>query len=189
MNVSPVSKWMCCALLAVLVGGFGNRALGQGGGGDAPPLLDAKRMRLQPEEIVAPLKIFGDSSKEGFYVYRNRFGPHQTSKPHYHDKDRWAMVVKGTWYTGEGDVFRPDKMVPIKAGGFMFHPAGLHHYDGSMDDNEVIVQLMGYGPVNTVQTEVDEKGNPIGNNPKNPNRGRGTGTGAPGEAPASRGRQ
>jgi hypothetical protein len=25
----------------------------------------------------------------------------------------------------------------------MFHPAGYHHYDGSMDDNEVIVQLMG----------------------------------------------
>ena len=29
---------------------------------------------------------------------------------------------------------------------------------------------MGYGPVTTVQTEVDEKGNPIGNNPKNPNK-------------------
>ncbi len=40
MKVSPVSKWMCCALLAVLVGGFGNLALGQGGGGDAPPLLE-----------------------------------------------------------------------------------------------------------------------------------------------------
>jgi hypothetical protein len=55
------------------------------------------------------------------------------------------MVVKGTWYTGEGDVSKPETMVPIKgaAGGFMFHPAGYHHYDGSMDDNEVIVQLMG----------------------------------------------
>jgi oxalate decarboxylase/phosphoglucose isomerase-like protein (cupin superfamily) len=80
------------------------------------------------------------------------------------------MVIKGTWYTGEGDVFRPDKMVPVKAGGIMFHPAGLHHYDGSMDDQEVVVQLMGYGPVTTVQTEVDEKGNPIGSNPKNPNK-------------------
>ena len=161
MNVSPVSKWMCCAILAVLVGGFGNRALGQGGGGgEAPPLLDAKRMRLQPEEMVAPLKIFGDSSKEGFYMYRNRFGPHQTSRPHYHDKDRWAMVVKGTWYTGEGDVFRPDKMVPIKEGGFMYHPANFHHYDGAKDE-EVVVQIMGMGPVKTVQTEVDANGNPV----------------------------
>ena len=71
------------------------------------------------------------------------------------------MVVKGTWYTGEGDVLKPETMVPIKAGGFMFHPADYHHYDGSMDDQEVIVQLMGYGPVTTVQTEVDAKGNPM----------------------------
>ena len=95
------------------------------------------------------------------------------------------MVVKGTWYTGEGDVFKPETMVPIKAGGFMFHPAGYHHYDGSMDDNEVIVQLMGYGPVTTVQTEVDAKGDPTGNNPKNPNRGRGAG--ASSGAPSGRG--
>jgi len=179
MNVTRSAKVMCCALAAVLLGGFGNRALGQGGGGSAPPLLDAKKLRLQPEEAIAPLKIFGDSSKEGFYIYRNRFGPRQTSRPHYHDKDRWAMVVKGTWYTGEGDVFKPETMVPIKAGGFMFHPAGYHHYDGSMDDNEVIVQLMGAGPVTTVQTEVDAQGNPIGNNPANPTRGRGPGAAAP----------
>jgi len=179
MNVTRSAKVMCCALAAVLLGSFGNRELGQGGSGSAHPLLDAKKLRLQPEEAIAPLKIFGDSSKEGFYIYRNRFGPRQTSRPHYHDKDRWAMVVKGTWYTGEGDVFKPETMVPIKAGGFMFHPAGYHHYDGSMDDNEVIVQLMGAGPVTTVQTEVDAKGNPIGNNPANPTRGRGPGAAAP----------
>jgi hypothetical protein len=189
MNVSRSAKLTCCALAAVLVGGFGNRVIGQGGGGEAPPLLDAKRLRLQPEEMTPPLKIFGDSSKEGFYIYRNRFAAHQTSRPHYHDKDRWALVVKGTWYTGEGDVFRPEKMVPIKAGGFMFHPAGYHHYDGSMDDNEVVVQLMGYGPVNTTQTEVDEKGNPTGNNPLNPNRGRGRGTAAPTTTGRGRGGQ
>ena len=176
MAVTRSVKWMCCVFAAGLVlGTFGHRALGQGGGGEAPPVLDAKKLRVQPELLVAPLKIFGDSSKEGYYIYRNRFGPHQTSRPHYHDKDRWAMVVKGTWYTGEGDVFKPEAMVPIKAGGFMFHPAGLHHYDGSMDDNEVIVQLMGFGPVTSVQTEVDEKGNPIGNNPKNPDHHQGQG--------------
>ena len=94
MNVTRSATLMCCALAAVLLGGFGNRALGQGGGGDAPPILDAKKMRMQPEDAIAPLKIFGDSSKEGFYIYRNRFGPHQTSRPHYHDKDRWGMVIR-----------------------------------------------------------------------------------------------
>ena len=79
----------------MLVGGFGNRALGQGGGGDKPPILDAKRLRMQPEDAHASLKIFGDSSKEGFYIYRNRFGPKQTSRPHYHDKDRWGTGDQG----------------------------------------------------------------------------------------------
>jgi quercetin dioxygenase-like cupin family protein len=86
------------------------------------------------------------------YVYRNRFAPGRTSRPHYHDQDRWVTVIKGTWWTGEGDVFDADKMVPIKAGGMMYHPAGFHHYDGAKDE-EVIVQIMGMGPVKTVQTE------------------------------------
>lgn len=177
MDLSRCAKWICCGLAAIMLGGYGGTVFGQAGA-NAPPIINASKLRAQPEEVVAPLRIVGDQTKDGFYVYRNRFGPRQTSRPHYHDKDRWAMVVKGTWYTGEGDVFQPDKMIPVKAGGFMFHPAGYHHYDGSMDDEEVIVQLMGFGPVTTVQTEVDAKGNPIGNNPKNPNRGRGTGTGA-----------
>jgi long-subunit fatty acid transport protein len=48
-------------------------------------------------------------------------------------------VIKGTWWTGEGDVYQPDKRVVIKAGGFVF-----------------------IRPVKTVQTEVDEKGQPVG---------------------------
>jgi hypothetical protein len=46
------------------------------------------------------------------------------------------------------------------AGGMMFHPAGLHHYDGAKEE-DVIVQIMGMGPVQTIQTEVDEHGNPV----------------------------
>jgi hypothetical protein len=128
---------------------------------------------MQPEEANpnGNTAVFGQQNAEGFYVYRNRFGPHQTSKPHYHDKDRWVTVIKGTWYGGEGDTWEPEKMVGIKAGGFMFHQANMHHYDGSCDDQEVIVQIMGYGPVKTVQTEVDASGAPAFNNPANPNRG------------------
>jgi quercetin dioxygenase-like cupin family protein len=126
----------------------------------AKPLVDAAHLRMNPEQTLTGGSVFGDPSQAGVYVYRNRFGPGQTSRPHYHDRDRWVTVIKGTWWTDEGDVFRPDKMVPIKAGGFMFHPAGLHHYDGAKDE-ETIVQIMGIGPVKTVQTEVDEKGQPV----------------------------
>jgi quercetin dioxygenase-like cupin family protein len=130
---------------------------------------------MNPEQALTggSVRVLGDQSKPGMYIYRNRFAPGNTSRPHYHDQDRYVTVIKGTWWTGEGDVFQPDKMVPIKPGGFMFHPAGLHHYDGAKDE-EVIVQIMGMGPVKTVQTEVDEKGNPV------------TGRGATGTEPNTR---
>src|SRR5262245_54527177 len=99
----------------------------------AKPLVDAKNLRMSADQGMAAVPVFGDPSKPGMYVYRNRFAAGNTSRPHYHDQDRWVTVIKGTWYTGEGDVFAPSKMVPIKTGGFMFHPAGYHHYDGSQD--------------------------------------------------------
>jgi hypothetical protein len=61
---------------------------------------------------------------------------------------------------GEGDVYRPETMIPIKEGGFMFHPAGYHHYDGARDE-DVIVQIMGMGPVRTTQPEVDANRQPV----------------------------
>ncbi len=128
----------------------------------APPLVDKDHLRMQPEAALTggSVRVFGDQGQPGMYVYRNRFAPGVTSRPHYHDQDRWVTVIKGTWWTGEGDVFQPDKMVPIKEGGMMYHPAGFHHYDGAKD-GEVIVQIMGMGPVKTVQTEVDASGNPV----------------------------
>lgn len=183
MRFPSFIRWSCCAAGAMVLGALTGPAFGQA---PAAPLVNASHMRIQleeamPTEVNRSIPIFGSPDKEGFYVYRSRFGPHQTSRPHFHDKDRWVTVIKGTWYTGEGDVFRPETMVPIKAGGFMFHPANMHHYDGSMDDNEVIVQLMGYGPMKTTQTETDAAGKPIGANPLNPNPARGRGA-----APATR---
>lgn len=123
-------------------------------------LVDADNKRMAPEQGLVSTTVFGDPNKPGIYVIRNRFAPGITSRPHFHDQDRFVTVIKGTWWTDEGDVFRPDKMVPIKEGGFMYHPANYHHYDGAKDE-EVVVQIMGMGPVKTVQTEVDANGNPV----------------------------
>jgi quercetin dioxygenase-like cupin family protein len=123
------------------------------------PLVDASHLRMQPEAAEAAfgkevqVTVFGDPAKPGLYAIRRRFKPGEMSRPHYHDKDRLVTVIKGTWYTGEGDVFDPAKTTPVKTGGFMLHPAGLHHWDGAKD-NEVIVQIIGMGPVQTVNTEM-----------------------------------
>ncbi len=83
------------------------------------------------------------------------FPPGVMSKPHFHGETRYATVLKGTWYTGEGDVFDPGKTVPLKPGSFMKHPAGTHHYDGAKDE-EVIVQLIGMGPSTTTRMKPNE---------------------------------
>jgi hypothetical protein len=119
------------------------------------PLLSADRKRLQPEDAYSDnnVLIYGDPNKAGMYIIRNHFKAGQMSRPHFHDQDRYVTVIKGTWWTGEGDKYAPETTVAIKTGGIMFHPAGYHHYDGAKQE-DCIVQIMGMGPVKTTQTEV-----------------------------------
>ena len=122
------------------------------------PLVDAQRLRMQPEAALdfpgTTLNVVGDPAKPGIYVIRRRFTPGEMTRPHVHDQARFVTVIKGTWWTGEGDTFAPEKTVPIRTGGFMLHPAGLHHFDGAKDE-EVIVQIIGMGPVTTTQIEAN----------------------------------
>ncbi len=128
-------------------------------------MVDPAHRRVQADAVEAAfgnnvqVTVFGDPSKPGLYAIRRRFKPGDMSKPHYHDQDRLVTVIKGTWWSGEGDAFKPDTTTAVRTGGFMLHPAGLHHYDGAKNE-EVIVQIIGMGPVKTV--DVDEKGQPIG---------------------------
>jgi quercetin dioxygenase-like cupin family protein len=120
---------------------------------DAPGFV-----RIAPEDIewkplpgyegVRVAVLVGEPSKPGLYVVRVNFPPGLMSRPHYHPDDRYAVVLKGTWWTGTGDEFDPDKTVPLTPGSFMKHPAGGHHFDGAKDQ-EVIIQLTGYGPTAT----------------------------------------
>jgi len=64
-------------------------------------------------------------------------------------------AIKGTWWVAlgpEADVYNPDKMTALKQGGFIFEPAFGHHYDQARDD-EVVVQVLGPGPVKTTRLE------------------------------------
>lgn len=117
-------------------------------------------IRLAPADVkfgtgptMETIVLAGDPTQPGIYVIRNRFPPGVMSRPHFHNQDRFVTVIKGTWWTAvgpDGDVFSPDKTVPLVAGSFMKHPAGVHHYDGAKTE-EVIVQIIGMGPVTTTQ--------------------------------------
>ena len=129
----------------------------------APPRVHASNLIMPPDDAVAMNggPVFGSANSTGFYITRNVFRNNNTSRPHYHTMDRWVTVIKGVWYGGTGKVFRAKEMKPMPAGSVMFHPAYFIHYDGNQDGGETVVQIMGYGPVTTVQVEEDEKGNPV----------------------------
>ena len=99
--------------------------------------------------------VEGDPAKAGIYIVQVRFPPWVMSQPHFHPEARYATVLKGTWWTGDGDVFDPTKTVPLKPGSFMKHPSGAHHFDGAKDE-EVIVELVGIGPSMTTRLRPNE---------------------------------
>jgi quercetin dioxygenase-like cupin family protein len=96
--------------------------------------------------------VEGDPSKPGYYLTINHFPAGVMSRPHYHPDERYIIVLRGTWYTDEGQVFRPKETVPLKPGDFMRHPKGGPHYDGALDE-DTWVAISGYGP--TKATVID----------------------------------
>lgn len=97
--------------------------------------------------------LIGDPTKEGFYLLRARFAPGVMTYPHYHSQDRYVTVISGTWYSGTGLEFDKEAAIPLGPGSFMFHPANAPHYDGSNNNEEVVVEIKGMGPVETVRFE------------------------------------
>jgi quercetin dioxygenase-like cupin family protein len=91
--------------------------------------------------------VEGDPSKSGYYLTINHFPAGVMSRPHYHPDERYVLVLRGTWYTDEGEVFRPAQAVPLKPGDFMRHPKGGPHYDGALNE-DTWVAISGYGPTN-----------------------------------------
>ncbi len=117
---------MCVAgrSLAVVLGVFlltGPSAVGQLQVGEPD---EHGFVALQPEEISPEVRdeltrvyIVGHPDEPGIYVYRNRFAPGGSSRPHFHSQDRHITVIEGTWWVALGPdaaVYDPDKMVPMK---------------------------------------------------------------------------
>jgi quercetin dioxygenase-like cupin family protein len=147
MQLTVSKKWAGCVVGALLLSVSASGQYKQ----PVPPGF----ARLDADEINKAGAVYGEASKPGMYVTRARFAPGQGTHPHFHDQDRYITVIKGTWWVSlgpESDVYSPDKMTPLKAGSFIFEPAFGHHYDMAKDE-EVLVQIIGPGPVKTTQLE------------------------------------
>ncbi len=111
---------------------------------------------------ISRMVVYGDPSKAGVYVIRAKFAPGVMSMPHTHPEDRLATVIKGIWWSGTGADFAPDRTEAMRPGAYMLHPAGEAHFDGAKEE-EVIVQLIGYGPSGTkfIRPELGTVGNSL----------------------------
>jgi hypothetical protein len=96
--------------------------------------------------------LVGDPSKPGLYIQLIKWFPHQTSRPHFHNMDRFVTVLSGTWWVGSTTDFQPHSMVPMPAGSFVTDFAGKVHYDGAKD-GPVTIEIVGQGPVTSTPAE------------------------------------
>jgi hypothetical protein len=93
--------------------------------------------------------IYGDPAKPGPYYLLLKWKAGNMSRPHFHENDRFFVVVSGTWWVGTGPKFDPASTVPMPAGSLVTHFARGIHYDGAKD-GDAIIALYGMGPVSTI---------------------------------------
>lgn len=148
-----VARWFVCVASALVL--FGPTASTQGRNRPLGDFRAVKPEDITPAAGATQVVLYGDPTKPGPYTVQITFAPGRGSRPHFHDQDRFVTVMKGTWWVAlgpESDTYDPAKMVPMKAGSFVFHPAYGHHYDGAKDE-EAVVRITGMGPVTSTQLE------------------------------------
>ena len=96
--------------------------------------------------------LYGDPTKPGPYAVLIKSKAGNMSRPHYHEHDRFFVVVSGTWWVGTGPKFDPESTKPMPAGTYVLHYANGIHYDGAKQA-DTIIALHGMGPVSTIPAE------------------------------------
>lgn len=104
--------------------------------------------------------LFGDPAKPGMYGVVIKWYPGNFSQPHFHDQERYAYIISGTWWVSSSNVYDEKLTHPVRAGSVVIDKANTVHWDGSRtgETEPAVLMLVGMGPVKTVQ--VDESGKP-----------------------------
>ena len=157
MTRCAVIRWIVCVLVT-LVSTIA-LASGQTLTPDAQGIIAANPEDLHPPEGSRSVRIPGQGSQPGMYVQRITFAAGSGTRPHFHDQARYITIISGTWWVAigpEAATYDPGKMIPMKAGSFLFEPANGIHYDQARDE-AVTVQIMGMGPLKTTRIEADQE--------------------------------
>jgi hypothetical protein len=106
--------------------------------------------------------LYGDPSKPGPYTVKYTWWPGNFSKPHYHNNERWAYVVSGTWWTSSSTVYDERTTYPVHAGTVAIDKLKGIHWDGARtgEKEPAVLILSGNGP--NITQGVDETGKDSG---------------------------
>jgi hypothetical protein len=96
--------------------------------------------------------LYGDPSKPGYYAELVKWLPHNNSRPHYHQNDRFIQVLSGTWMVQTGAKYDTAGFKPVPAGSFVVHPGKEIHYDGAKDEPALLL-ISGMGPDTSIAAE------------------------------------
>lgn len=113
-------------------------------------LLSLKDVQWVGDERVKRATLFGDPSKPGVYGILYKWEPGHFSDPHFHNSDRFAFVISGTWWNSSRDVKDIDSTYPVGPGTFVQHVSGKTHWDGAKDEPAILL-MVGMGPVDTIR--------------------------------------
>jgi quercetin dioxygenase-like cupin family protein len=84
--------------------------------------------------------IYGVPTKPGLSIILLKFPPNFRVPPHAHPVQSIVTVLSGTYYSGEGDKFDPDKLRMFPAGSVLSEPVNAPHFAQTRED-EVILQV------------------------------------------------
>jgi len=106
--------------------------------------------------------VYGDPAKPGPYMVMYKWYPGNFSKPHYHNNERFAYVVSGTWWTSTSKVYDERTTYPVHAGSVAVDKLKGIHWDGARlgEKEPAILVLAGTGP--NITQGVDENGKDSG---------------------------
>jgi hypothetical protein len=102
--------------------------------------------------------LYGDPAKPGPYMVKYIWYPGHFSKPHYHNNERFAYVVSGTWWTSTSNVYDERTTYPVHAGTVAVDKLKGIHWDGARtgEKEPAVLVLADTGP--NITQQVDENG-------------------------------
>jgi hypothetical protein len=143
------------ALLLAGLGGWSSHVSARAIGDVNPKAITIKLpadIKWNKTAAAETATLVGDPSKPGLYVVLQKWLPHNNSRPHFHQNDRYITVLSGTWWVQTGAKYDPAGFTPVPAGSFVVHAAKEIHYDGAKDE-PCLLQIVGMGPATSMPAE------------------------------------